>query len=83
MNDGSKDIPQLLRKDSRMSVSTTIRINRRRRKDSFLNSERALIRALSHRQHRDFILEDESEDKVGLGKNLAVFSGQAQLEVRR
>jgi len=66
-----------------MSVSTTIRINRRRRGDSFLNLEIILIRTLSHLQHLDFISEGESEDKVGLGKSSAAFSGLGQLEVRR
>jgi hypothetical protein len=83
MNDGSRDIRQLPRKDSRMLVLMTIKISRRRRGASFRNLERMLNRMLSHRQHLDFILEDEREGKAGWGKNSGAFNGQEHLEVRR
>jgi hypothetical protein len=82
MNDGSRDTHQLPRKDSRMLVLMTIKINRRRREVSFRNLERMLSRMLNHR-HLDFILEDEREDKAGWEKNLGAFNGQGHLEVRK
>jgi hypothetical protein len=83
MNDVSRDIRRLPRKDSRMLVSMTIKINKQRRGGSFPSLERIRIRILNHRLHPDFILADEREAKVGSGKNSAVFSGQVHLEAKR